>query len=145
MLLLLLPQQVSERWDVIKLAIEGALPPTELSSPDVMNKILMDLLNGKMQCWASYQKESGKTILDGIVVTEIEESRGGLKSLLIYSVYSFKQVSEESWLEGIEALRKFAKASGCSRVTAYTSVDYMVDMAEKLGGNADWRLCTFPV
>lgn len=145
MLLMLLPAQVADRWEVIKFAIEKALPPFELASPDAMNKILEDLLNGKMQCWASFQKASEALDIDGVVVTEIGESRSGLRSLLIYALYGFQQVSEKSWLDGIEALGKFARANKCMYVTAYTDIEYMVDMAKKLGGSAEYRFCMFPV
>ena len=51
MLVMLLPEQISEKWEVLKYGIEEAVPPTVLSSPKVINNILMSLLDGSAQCW----------------------------------------------------------------------------------------------
>jgi len=140
----LLPDQISKFWDIIKYAIEQSTPPIIGEAPNKMNNILMAALSGDIDVWASYDKEEKGTKFNGIILTEILfDKPSGTKNLLIYCLYGYENVDEESWKQGILALLKYAKNKGCNQVVAYTDVPYMVKVTKALGGEAKYTFCTF--
>ena len=144
MLTKLLPDQVSQHWDVIKYAIEESLPPVVGDNPDKMNNILMSILTDKTQCWASYVRDESETRFEGIVLTRIlYDDASDTKSLLIYCLYGYEKVDKESWLGGIKALSKFALSRGCVQVVAYTAHDYIVNISKSLGADSAYTFVTF--
>ena len=146
MLTKLLPEQVSKLWDIIKYAVEQSLPPIVGEHPDKMNRILSSLLSGKIQCWASYVRNEKSTKFEGVVLTEmLYDEASCTKNLLIYCLYGYEDVANDSWINGVKTLAKYAKGQGCNQMLAYTDVPYMIKMTEKLGGEAKYTLCTFDV
>ena len=146
MLVLLLPSQISDKWNAIKYAISEAIPPTASESPEVMNNILMSLLNGSSQCWASYQDNGTVKSVDAILVTTIiEDFVSGTKTLQIYSLYGTKPIDDVSWIEGLATLKKYAKANNCIKVTAYSNVERIEEVVEFLGGEVEWKFISFAV
>ena len=142
----LLPEQISTFWDVIKHAIENSLPPIASDHPDKMNRILGSLLSGKLVCWASYQITEKSRKFNGIIVTDITyEQATDTRSLLIYSLFAYEEITTEIWLEGLQALLKYGKSKKCTNVVAYTTVPHMIDLTKKMGGNADWTYCMFDI
>jgi len=144
MLLRLLSEQVSHQWDVLKPAIEAALPPIAGDSSDRMNEVLLSILNGERQCWLSCYQD-GKRAVNGVVVTNIVNGDGGVKDLLIYAAHAFEPLDDSVWTEGFEGLRKFAKSKGCSRIIAYSNVERIIEMALMVGGDASFRFLTMPI
>ena len=146
MLTRLLPDQISAFWDIIKYAIEESLPPTVGDHPDKMNRILTSLLSGKMQCWASYERLEGLTKFDGILVTTlIHDDASNTRNLLMYCVYGYDAVSDESWRKGFEAIIKYAKGKKCSRVVAYSDLPYIIEKTKQYGGEAKYTFLSFDV
>jgi hypothetical protein len=146
MLTKLLPDQISNFWDVIKYSVEGSLPPIVGDHPDRMNRILSSLLCGKSECWASYNRQDKGIKFEGIVLTKmIYDDASDTRNLLIYCLYGYEDVNKESWLDGIKALTKYAKSKKCNQIIAYTEYGYLVNIAKSLGGNAKHTLVTFDV
>ncbi len=141
MLLRLLPEQISFRWNTIKQAIVEALPPYADTSHEAMNNVLMSLLNGSLQCWISVT--DGKT--EAIATTYIEEDlHTKTKSLFIYSVYATRQTTGRSWVEAFEAIRKYAIGEGCKAIIAITKEPKIIKIVEKFGGDVGWRYVRIP-
>ncbi len=139
---MLLPEQVSKFWDIIKYAIEQSLPPITSEHPDKMNRILSAALSGKVSVWVSHVDHK----INGIVLTtSTYDDISGTKNLLIYCVYGYTRVDKDSWLKGLTVLTKYAKAKRFSRIVAYTNVDYIVNMVNSLGGNSEYRFISFDV
>ena len=148
MLLRLLPDQVTEHWDEIKGAIEASLPPVVGESEDKMNNILSAILIGGMDCWLSYRKNEKGNEVNGLLVTTIVvDNPSGTRSLLLYVLFSPEgvELGDDGWAEGFEALSKYGKSVGCNRITGYTDVDHVVEMAERLGGEARFRFVSVPI
>ena len=142
MLLRLLPEQISEQWDKIKDAIMKTFPRSEDKID--MNAVLMDLLNGGMQCWVSCRKEDN--VIEGLVTTQVvEDHHGGGKSLLIYSLFGYQMDTKGVWEEGFKTLSIFAKGESCWRITYFTNVNSLIRFAEGRGGNADQRFVSIPI
>lgn len=128
----LLPEQVSNLWDIIKHAIEESLPPIVTRSPDSMNRILASLLSGKTDCWISYTKTEEMSKFDAVILTKlIFDDATHTKNLLLYSVYGYAKMEPRHWMEGFAFMSKYALAQGCDRLIAYTEVPYLIEMAKQ--------------
>jgi len=142
----MLPEQVARFWDVIKYGIEQSLPPISGEHPDKMNRVLSSLMSGRLICWAAYYIDGEQRVFEGIMVTTITyDMVSDTKSLLIYCLFGYGQVTDQTWLDGLRALTKYGKSKGCTTVSAYTDLDHMVKMTKALGGSSDWHYCTFDV
>ncbi len=143
MLTKLLPEQISKFWPIIKYAVEESLPPLAKDHPDKMNRILSAALSGRLDVWASYEKAE-KIRLEGIVVTSfVYDDASGTKSLLIYCLYGYETASGGSWFSGFDALKKYAKANKCSRIIAYSSNPDIIEIARRLGADAEYTFISF--
>ena len=145
MLVRLLPDQISKFWPIIKYAIEQSLPPIVGEHPDKMNRILSSALCGQLDVWVSYNKgEDNK--FEGIVLTELLfDEPSGTKNLLIYCLYGYELVANESWLQGLISLTKYAQSRQCNKIIAYTREGDLIDLAKSLGGETDYTFISFNV
>ena len=138
MLVKLLPDQVSEHWDEISLAIRQALPPFVANSDRSMVNILKAILGGDMHCWILYSSGDEGGSIYAILTTKIEiDEMSGTRCLLIYSFYANKPLVNHLMVTCIETLKKFASSRGCYKVTAFTNIPKMGRLWESLGGVAE--------
>lgn len=141
MLVKLLPDQVSEHWDEIRLAIEKALFPLAPESDEVMINILKSILSGYMQCWVMWANKDSGAEIHAILTTTIEVDRAcGLRYLLIYSFYAIKPLLPELAISAMDTLKKFARGQRCQKVVAYTNIPKMERLWESLGGTSNQKL-----
>jgi len=144
MLIMLLPEQVSQKWDMIKPAIKDVVGASN-GSVD-MNQVLMSMLDGRMQCWLSCRKEKDQLVIEGLITTEVlEDSHGNIRSLLIYSMYGYRMDRRSSWEGAFETLVRFAKGHECERIVTYTNVRSLISLMEQLGGDASKRFVSIPI
>jgi len=145
MLTKLLPDQISKFWPIVKYAVEQSLPPVVGEHPDKMNRILSSALCNHIDVWVSYTKgEDNK--FEGIVLTEIlYDEASGTKNLLIYCLYGYDLVSNESWMQGLVNLVKYAKAKQCNQIVAYTKEEVIIKLVKRLGGETDYTFISFDV
>jgi len=146
MLVMLLPGQIPDRWEMIKFGVERALLPTVDVTPEVINNILMSLLDGSAQCWVEYRVEGEKSIVYGLLITTVtEDFLSGTRNLLIYALFGTRPIDDIIWVEGLETLTKFARFNRCKKVTAYSNVERIEEIVESLGGKVEWKFISFPV
>lgn len=143
MLLQLLPRDITKHWEGLSEAISKSLPPITTMSRDRMAVILKSLIAGTMQCWVLL---GSKNEIYAVGTTEFAIDPGSkTKNLLIFSLYSLQTVPQEQWGEGYKTLQKFAQASGCENIIAFTDIPAVVNLVEKLGGDTKTRLLTMRV
>lgn len=146
MLVKLLPDQVSKFWDVIKYAVEQSLPPIVGEAPNKMQNILSGCLSGKVDVWASYEKEGEKRKFEGIALTKVLHDDASMtNNLLIYCIYGYNGISSSSWRQGLISLLKYAYRIKCNQIVAYTEVPELIDLVKKLGGEAKYTFISFNV
>lgn len=146
MLTKLLPEQISRLWDIIRYAVEQSLPPVTGEHPDKMNRILSSALTGTVDVWALYTKKDDGNKLEGIGLTEIlYDDVSGTKNLLIYSLYGYNRISEESYQDGIISLLKYAKSKGCLQIVAYTNSRQLVEVVNRAGGDTSYTFISFDI
>lgn len=142
----LLPQQISTLWDVIKFGVQHSVPPTVREKPGVLDRILAACLWGELDVWVSYQKdEENKEIdIEAVSLTQVlYDEASDTSSLLLYSLYAFKHISEKSWEEAFNKVAEYAKSKGCSRIICYTKVDRIIEMAKVFNANTDYTFVSF--
>jgi len=129
----LLPDQIARNWDVVKYAMEQAIP--ELGDkPATANKLLEGFLMGRLSCWAVYRMEEDNYRIGGLFTTTIvNDDCLGTNSLLIYTGYALTKTSAEDWLELYRILSKEAKATGCDKIIIYTDKPWLIERAVSLG------------
>jgi len=111
-----------------------------------MNRILAAALSGRVEVWASYTKEDGKNKFEGIVLTKIlYDDVSDTRNLLIYCLYGYNKVSDNSWINGILTLAKYAKSRRCSQIVAYTDVQRIIKVVNSLGGESKYTFISFDV
>ena len=142
----LLPDQISKLWDIIKYAVEQSMPPVAGDHPDRMNRILSSMLSGKTQCWVSYEKKEEGSELNAIILTKIlYDDTSHTKSLLLYSVYGYGRIDQKFWMEGFAFMSKYAKSHGCTYLSAYTEVPYLIEMAKMYEAGTSYTYITFDI
>lgn len=144
-LIKLLEDQVAQYWEVIKYAIRQSLPPITYDSDEKLNNLLEALLLGKLQCWVvSANPEDVKT--EALITTRISEDEvSRTRSLLIYTLFSFKPLSEEVVNALRDGLLRYAKANKCSRVIAYTKDANVLSIATKYGMTSSYTFLSFDI
>lgn len=147
MLIQMLPDQVSKSWPVLRNVIEKALPPLASNEEDRMAKILEQLLTGEMICWASFRNSDVlQTEMIALVLTTLANDYcTGAKNLLIYAVSSFEKTIGSDWVEGYQALAKFAKKLNCQGIIGYSKDEKVLNIAEKFGSDISFRLISVPI
>jgi len=144
MLVKLLPDQIAKNWETISYAIEQALPPVAGESDEKMNNVLMALLDGRMDCWVSYKNGDDGMTMDAVVsTTMLDDGITGARNFLLYSIFTFDWADDNTWKEGFEALAKYAKSKGCSKIVGYTSFDSMIDRAKEMGAEAEFMFVSW--
>ena len=146
MLLKMLPGQISAYWDYVKYSIEQALPPVVGEGSDKMINILSTLMTGEMQCWVVFRREEGQVKVIGFVLTTVSSDYcSKTRNLLLYTICTFEKTHGQDWLEGLDALKKFAKKMNCSRITAFTKQENLMKLAEGVGGDASYHFISVPI
>jgi hypothetical protein len=138
----LTPEQISKSWDFIRYGIVSVPSPIADPSPAGIRSILSHLLMGTVQCWAMFEKDelSGGERITGFVLTTIaEDFISGGKFLNIYDLFFISAPGKDVFEQGLQSVVDFAKANGCNKVTAYSTVTGIIDVATKLGFKPDCR------
>jgi len=137
MLLALRPEFVAHHWPEVREYVSAAIPPVGLNEGHSLNKVLEQILLGKIVCWAILDNER---ILRGFLLTTIvEDYCTGTRSCLVYSVAGEIFKSQEIWKDGFEALVTYAKGMNCRLLSAYTRHDKLAEVVRHFGFNIDWK------
>ena len=93
----LLPENVTDNWDIVKHAIKESLPPFALDTPDKLNCILEAIILGSLEVWVYYDFEDSVKIRSIITTSLITDPESKTKNLLVYSIYNYDHTTEENW------------------------------------------------
>ena len=140
-LIQLLPDQIMTHWEEIKPYIQQALP--EIYQNDLaMLRIQENLLTNAMQGWMAIIEGEPRGFL---TTTTVIDEISGTQNLLLYTFFAAAGVEQQTYIEGIETIRKFAHSRGCQNIIAYSSNMFVIRLAHGLGANIDTRLIYFKV
>lgn len=139
MLRLLQPDQVSIYWTDIRATIQASIVPLAEATDETLNLILEAILREEMQVWAILEEVEGETNVKGVAVTYINVDVGTqTKNIVVYSLCGYSLLKEETWWDGLEGLKSFARRNGCVGIVGYTKVPRIKEIVEKLGGKAEY-------
>lgn len=141
----LLPENVTENWDVVKEAIRQALPPFALDTPDKMNRILESIILGNLEVWVLYDNTEGIQIKSIWTTSMITDPESQTKNLLVYSIFNFDHSTPENWIDGLSAMREYAKANDCVAITGFTKEPYVLKFVESVSGDTSVRFIRIPI
>jgi len=143
MIIELLPSQVPELWEVIKLGAIRAAEIPEANIPAFSNRLLQGLLSSKVSCLVRLGE--GRTVL-GVLLSQIREDFiTGERELNCWVIYSFRLIDEESMLAGLEVLKKVAKANKCDRMVTMSRHPRVWTLFEEAGWTELTRLYVYPM
>ena len=142
----LLPNQISAYWDSLKHGLEQSCPSDSFVDGESLNKCLIALMSGNLQAWFATTRVDNKIEYHGNLITKIlTDDITGRKSLLLVSLYLFKQAPQEIWIDAFETLRKFAVANDCKKITAYTTNPAVLKRATQFNFNTDWSILSLEI
>lgn len=146
MLVRLLPDDIENRWPVIKEALIKSIPSIIEKNNDSINRLLFALLDGTLHCWLSVEHKDGEPKIGAILTTTIVvDIPSGSKNLLIYSISAYEPLSQELISEGYKSLQEFAKSMKCFKIIAFTDIPRVIEMAKSIGGEATQTLIELEV
>jgi len=132
MLIRIIPEQIREKWEIVRPLIAETLPPVMRISAVTMANVLKGLLLEKGQMWLLYGDEPNKPKAM-IVTTFFKDQLSGTRALVIYSLYAVDKLDEMDYIEGIAQLRKFAIETGCTDLIAYVADDVFLKLLRRTG------------
>ena len=141
MLVKLMPDQVTNYWDILSYGIQQSLPPITYDSPKRLTRILESIMMEEMECWIGTKD---KTITGIIVTCEIYEKNSDVRDLLIYCLYGFDRLSPKLIKEGMHTLKEYAASKGLKRITAYSNVPSVIRLMKTFGSGEAWQYLTIP-
>lgn len=141
MLVMLLPEQVSEYWGFLKGGIDDDPPPIADNNYFNINNILSALLAGSMQGW--FVQEEGENV--GFILTTILYDISGVNTLLIYSASIHSVSKKDSWLDAFDTLIKFGRHKGCTKIGAFIANEKLIKLAADSGYDTGFRFVNYDI
>lgn len=137
LLLRMLPEQVSDKWDIFAPLIEKSLPPTVVNGRRRMANVLRSILMDELVVWV-YQNHSGTEVKYVVTTLERVEPVSLTKDLLIYSFTGLGVASPADVQDGFSKLAKYAKSRNCLSMVAYANEKRIIDFLVANGAKADF-------
>lgn len=140
MLVKLLPENVTDNWDVVKESIRKSLPSFAIDTPDKITRILESIILGHLEVWVYYEFEDDKLHIKNITTTSIvTDPESQTKNLLIYTSYSFHHTELDDWSQGLTDLKEYAKSNDCAAITAFTRDAHILKFLASIGAETETR------
>lgn len=134
----LTPEQVTNLWEDIKEHLIASLPPSVSRNAKALNRILEAHIKDTVQTWTIYEQVEDRKVLYGLITTAFSNDfASDTKSLIIYGLTGYRNITEELYLNGFETMKQFAKEQGCKFIIAYSKVPRVVQVSKVLGANVD--------
>ena len=129
------PENLKYVWDMVRYGVARSCPPHVPFSQKRIRNILSSLLAGRAQCWALFEQgdDQRKHILAFAVTTAEVERLSGTKFLNIWALYAYRSPTSAQWAVVRKALAEFARAQGCSNISAITNNPKVVEIAQGEG------------
>lgn len=138
MLIRLLPEQVSSKWDELAPFVEKAIPYETLDKTQIAVNILAAILGDKAQAWVYYSDDDEQKPVALVVTTTRHDEVLYTSHLIIYAVSIIQEdASVDLWRPGFATLEQYAKSLGVNSILAFTRIPAIVRICkERLGAEA---------
>lgn len=136
MIAMLSPDAVANWWDLIKVGVKRTLPAFAKNAPVILSNVLEAVFTGELKCWCIYDIEDGESKTYGFLLTyDIVDFATRSKGCVITSLFTYRFLEDDLWVEFIRDLREVLKPLGYGFILAWTPDKRIVQMAEKSGGD----------
>ncbi len=130
-------QEAMRLWPRIFDFINDALPPANGHLAGRKERVQQSLVSENLTLWVGMKD---KEFMIVVTTTENVDSISGERSLLVYSMTISEALHPEDLRFGLEELKKYARAKGLSKITAFTGMDSLKTLFEKAGGKSTYVL-----
>lgn len=140
------PTLVSQYYEFIQASVFCGLNQIPNDAETAM-RIMEAIKSGFLTLWLIFGKdEVGDVFVIGTLTTffasDVIRSE---RSLWIYSFHAFPHIDEIAWHRPFHLLKEFAKAEGCTKICAQSSVPRVLEITQGIGFDTDVRLLTLEV
>jgi hypothetical protein len=139
---ILVGDQISEAWPLIKIALRFSAAPTADTSEEKMKNILRALLTGKALCWMTGNSRKPRTV---VITTMGIEEISGTKNMLIYAAHGFEKEAPKQYEEILKGIKGYAEFKGCNNILCYVWNDKIKELLESYGAECKYTLAVFPL
>lgn len=143
MLVPLLPEQVSEEWNIFAPLIAESLPPQIGFSFKGMSNVLRAILVEDLVVWAYYNEQDNLQFV--MSTTVIEDKITYISSLLIYSFTSVGHVRKSHMKNVFETISKYCRSVKCDSIIAYSQQEPINQFLATMGADISNRLIVMEV
>ena len=128
----LTPDQISSRWQQLKIGFETGLPVLKTGGEARMLRIFNLAINNQIQIWETCIDNKAQVFaITHVLIDMITDSR----NLFIYSMFAMGGTTNLMWEEGMHVIKKFAKANNCLSVMALTKNAKVIEIVKRLNGD----------
>lgn len=143
MLIRLVPEEVNDRWDVLRPILRHSLSPVVEAGQVTMERILVAVLKEALDVWMLYGA-GGKA--SGVITTAMsEDGITGERTMLVYSFNLYHKVGRGVYEAAVETLRRWAESKDCQWVSWYTENESMERLGRFLGYEERAKLMSMEV
>ena len=143
MLVKLYPEQFKAGWKAFAPMLKRSLPAEIAMQEKALTNLLQAVLAERATPWVELKDGTSQAFMLTVVD---EEPLLHYRRLLIYVLNVFGKVdSRDTWHEGIETLKKHAKAQGCKEVVMYVSDERFERHLASLGVDVSTTFMQIPV
>ena len=140
-LLRLSGDQAARYWPVLSPGFAASMPPGVLPQSTVLNNMLQAVLSRHMNCWTVKARRGDKEpMIAGFLTAIRTDPISGQRALMIYSLFTKGDATNEEWKEAITLLRRVARAQKCHIIMAFSKNVRVIRMIENNGGNTEYRV-----
>jgi len=126
-----LPAQVPQVWEVIKLAAVRSQEVSPEALPQVCLRLLHGLLSDTVQCFVTLDEQ--RTILQ-VCLTQVRVHQlTGQRELVITGLYSFRLMEKEDIMASGDLFRRVAMSQNCAQIVCGSQNPRLWTIYEQLG------------
>jgi len=131
MIIRLLPDQIPQLWDAIKVACKESI---HINGDDLLvytNKLLHLLLSDRAQCFV--ELNSDRRVVTIAVTRIVIDNYSNDKILLMEPVYAFEKNTLNGLRYALDVIKKFASSNECTKLITNSRIEAMYRLLPMLG------------
>ena len=138
MLVMLLPEQLTDYWMAFEGHVERSMPPLASEYADA-NQVLFSLMMGSSQCWVLMDQ---KQEVKGFIITTTLLDISGVRTLIIYCAVIFDKTMSVDWKAELETMKKYAASRECVKLASFVANEKIIKALEAFGADTRFTFVT---
>ena len=143
MLVKLIPEQVSDNWDILAPYFADSLPPIVKYTREGMANILRAVLFEDLHVFIYYNEDDeAQYIVSACIQSDVVVLQ---RRLVVYTVSAVRDMNAKLWEDGLDSLKKFARSENCHSIVAYSANEQITKFLGSRGANTKYTLIDIEV